>query len=726
MSDAELHALASKLSIKKKVDVQGESLVGSGGVVLPASADGAASRRLSFVSKSPESSPVALLICAGQAEVEELCGGSVGVPSSGRFCCMAKSQCLVARHLKPAFVAKAGHAYIKCPDGRGGPTAYCSPALNLSEVAGAVRNLIEGRQEDWDVKPVEVWTAIFEGLILNRHEAASIQSEAAASCSQKVSWMAATPKKRKGPLEEVLETGEGYESDLSALGESPKEITFGEVDGPSNREEQLGDIISSWNPMVKKVRHLNEELVDSVGLVDAKVMQIRGTLGSPPQDHVDLISPQVWPCLTGLCHEVEKVGAVELEVVKLSEDVKRVEALRQENSALTDKVSQLTSKLDDTHKLTSLLYEKIFVAPSPAAAPGYGTAQAVSSQGLEYLRDEMQVLRAGMENMRDTLANSQSRPDGQSITLLGVVYHSARDLQGWVLEHKAENLPLDIWSDCISMFEMAGSVGATSACRTEDQTVHKKAGHSSVEAGLLLNSFGTNVPSVFLRSRKTDHTFNVSATFRDWDRGDGLRGDSDSINTACTTWLANVTAQINRLLPLYLGDPAHAPVGTLARMCAMQSQVFWVEFRNWITKFYKRLTTRGEDSLTAGPGQSSKDYELMVKSTEKEAWELVRQVTMDIFVEFLKVRNVGHPSINMEDGVERTATVLFGTLRGHQFMAELLGAQFEKHPCLAPSMNNFCIGQKASLGDMERLEARIGFVTKTMAEMKAEFHKGKK
>ena len=55
-------------------------------------------------------------------------------------------------------------------------------------------------------------------------------------------------------------------------------------------------------------------------------------------------------------------------------------------------------------------------------------------------------------------------------------------------------------------------------------------------------------------------------------------------------------------------------------------------------------------------------------------------------------------------------------------MAELLRAQIERHPCLSPSLNNFCISHRASLADVERVEAKANHAILLHNTLKAEMH----
>ncbi len=80
----------------------------------------------------------------------------------------------------------------------------------------------------------------------------------------------------------------------------------------------------------------------------------------------------------------------------------------------------------------------------------------------------------------------------------------------------------------------------------------------------------------------------------------------------------------------------------------------------------------------------------------------------------------------MEPGALRTATVIYALLRGQQFMAELVAAQIERHPCLSPTLNNFCIAKRASLADVQRVEAKANHAIALNAQLKSEVHSKKR
>jgi hypothetical protein len=152
----EVFRLANALSIDlTDVSVQqGEYLmVGSGGGAAEVStpmteasdaASGLPSARRVFASSRPD---VGLFVFDEQAGAKAPCGGPIGGASGHRFCCIAESRCSVASHQQRRFAATAGHAYIMCP-GRV-PSAYCSPSLNLEEIALSIRDQIELGQGDY-------------------------------------------------------------------------------------------------------------------------------------------------------------------------------------------------------------------------------------------------------------------------------------------------------------------------------------------------------------------------------------------------------------------------------------------------------------------------------------------------------------------------------------------------------------------------------------------------
>ena len=152
--------------------------------------------------------------------------------------------------------------------------------------------------------------------------------------------------------------------------------------------------------------------------------------------------------------------------------------------------------------------------------------------------------------MRRVLAETMAEAEGQGVTLAGQVYHSPLALTDWVSKNRAETLPLEIWSDCISMFEQLTMVSMTSESRSTAQTKHKKADHESVEMGLLINSFGTTVPAVFQKGGTASGAIQkvaVAESFEEWDCGDRQSGVVDGIEDLSDAWDTSMTSTIDSL-----------------------------------------------------------------------------------------------------------------------------------------------------------------------------------
>jgi hypothetical protein len=678
-----LQALASgmNIDITPAEDRQGESLVGTGGVLstpsaLPVAASGIGSEspRHAF-SGSTDSSPVGLFVYDAQAGVEGPCGGMIG-GTYGRFCCSKASACSVQSHRQKRFDATAGHAYIRCPRGT---TAFCMPALNLEEVAIVIKERLECGGEE----SLQVWTNLFESLNLNRNEVAAVQAEIMAKCLQKVSWVLATPGKR------------------------PK--------FESSMQEEYDDVTEF--PVSESALRMQKILEDSIEDVDAKVMEIRGTLGSTPSSDLGLPSPQVWPCLTSLCGEAMKVQA-------LQDDSSRTKVRLAEITELRSEMLELKKANTDLQQMVSIVTKMTLQKiPSSTGVPN----RDPNTESVSFLQKELVGLKGQVNVLQRALAETRARSDGQGVTIGGKVYHSPIALTEWVVENRANELPMEIWSDCISMFEQLTIVSMTSEKRTAVQTAHRKAGHKSVEMGLLINSFGTSVPALFQKTSTATiaiPTVTVAGSYFEWDNGDGMTGAADGIESCCEMWEKNVNSAIASV-EVPFGSTDYTQAGrALATVMTTKSREFWTKLRGWIGRFHGRLMAKAMRGPAAG--QPLKDYENMVAAMRKESWDLICLVLQDIFTDFLKVRMVGNPAVNMKDNAHRTATVIYALLKGQHFMGELLAAQIERHPCLSPSLNNFCIAQRASLADVNRVEAKANYAITLHNALKAEVHAKKK
>lgn len=71
------------------------------------------------------------------------------------------------------------------------------------------------------------------------------------------------------------------------------------------------------------------------------------------------------------------------------------------------------------------------------------------------------------------------------------------------------------------------------------------------------------------------------------------------------------------------------------------------------------------------------------------------------------------------------AIVLYSALKAHKFMAELLEREFEKHAVVVSMFNSFLFSERASHGDVKRLELKIGELTGLFKGLQGEGDKKK-
>jgi hypothetical protein len=706
----------------------GELVEGSDGGVRPALVVRLPRRSLGRA----DSSSAGCYLCDDQAGVPQPCGGLIGGATSGRFCCKPSDQCKVAIHKRSSFAVTAGHAYIRCPPSGGGPSAYCEPSLDMTSISIPVREYLLDETR-WVGRPSADLVNAFTSLVDLVGATSEEQMAVMESLDKQVPWGVATPTATRERDSAFFADPNQFTDDAS-LASGNAGSTQGPrfmpdyLDNTVSSEERIEFMTENWNPMLHHVDKVENQGLEALSTLEGRIRHIKGTLGVPPSgQEATLPSPQVWPCIAQACVEANRLAVLaDVESRKLNTQMFQMEQLRRENSELKTRLDEADAKAEAMTGMLGILFSD-YQARTSSSTAGVGASPGTAGMSHDDVDRKLQVALGGFKAQLSTLqlsvAAAKAQPGNLSVTLAGTVFHTPHDLAPWVIANHGERVPVALFPDAISMFEMAANVGATSAARTANQGIHKKAGHDDVESGTLLNSYCTLVPAIFIKGRTGSLMVSMSDDHKDWDKGDGMTGVGDRINAAIDTWESHMNVQIRAHTPDYGGAVDFSVLNMLATRLVLKSKAFWDALKTWISRFYGRLMVR-VDSIQGPVGnQSRKDFDLMVKMNGDEAWALVSQVLTDIFAEFLRIRAPGVPAINMDPGAARTATVLFGALRAHQFMDELVAAQFERHPCLSPSLNNFCITNRASIGETQRLEAKMTLVQKSQSDLKGEFDK---
>jgi hypothetical protein len=103
-----------------------------------------------------------------------------------------------------------------------------------------------------------------------------------------------------------------------------------------------------------------------------------------------------------------------------------------------------------------------------------------------------------------------------------------------------------------------------------------------------------------------------------------------------------------------------------------------------------------------------KEYDFTLSSVQEEAWRLIINVLTDIFQELALHRADGQAASDMsDDPVMQSAIVLYSALKAHKFMDELIERRFERHPVMVPTFKGFWLSERASHGDIKRLEVKL-------------------
>jgi hypothetical protein len=158
----------------------------------------------------------------------------------------------------------------------------------------------------------------------------------------------------------------------------------------------------------------------------------------------------------------------------------------------------------------------------------------------------------------------------------------------------------------------------------------------------------------------------------------------------------------------------------LARSLMRKSMTFWSSICNWIDEFYGKLISKAETQKPGGDASLAerKEHDSTLDSVKEEAWRLVINVLTDVFQELALRRADGQAAGDLRDDPSmQSAVVLCSTLKAHKFMDELIERRFERHPVMAPTFNGFLFSERASHGDIKRLEIKLselGNLTKTL------------
>jgi hypothetical protein len=285
-------------------------------------------------------------------------------------------------------------------------------------------------------------------------------------------------------------------------------------------------------------------------------------------------------------------------------------------------------------------------------------------------------------------------------------FHSAEEVKRWVVDCVGtEAGTYEFFFDVTSILESLQDSGRSSDETMDSQVISRKANHRSVSAARMLNSFRVSVPQVMNKRNQPD-LFSLVTSYEKWKSNDGRSGLVESIRKAFQLWETRTGA----MLSTRFSSPGKREVLLLARSLMRKSMTFWASLCNWIDEFYGKLTSRTEAHKPGGEASLAerKEYDVTLSSVKEEAWRLVINVSTDIFQELALRRADGQAASDLsDDPAMQSAIVLYSALKAHKFMDELIERRFERHPVMAPTFNGFLFSERASHGDIKRLEVKL-------------------
>jgi hypothetical protein len=328
-----------------------------------------------------------------------------------------------------------------------------------------------------------------------------------------------------------------------------------------------------------------------------------------------------------------------------------------------------------------------------------GVSGALNDPELFALKSEVAQLKSDNQTIKASLG-------GEVVKIENEAFHSAEEVKSWIVDCVGPAAgTFEFFFDVTSMLESLQDAGRTSDEYMDSQALSRKANHRSVSAARMLNSFSASVPQV-MNKKNSQEYFSLIPSYEKWRSNNGRTGMVESIRKNLQLW----ESRTDSLLTNRFSMSSRKDVLLLARNLMRKSMSFWVALCNWIDEFYTKLTAKTEAQKPGSDASLAerREYNSTLASVREEAWRLVIDVLTDIFQELALRRAEGQAASELTDDPSmQSALVLYSTLKAHKFMSELVERRFERHPVMAHTFNGFLFSERASHGDIKRLEIKM-------------------
>jgi hypothetical protein len=517
--------------------------------------------------------------------------------------------------------------------------------------------------------------------------------------------------------------------------------------------------VAQWNALVSRVETLTHELGsarEAVALladvsesrfdvVDSQVNHLRGSVGVRPSElGPNLPALNLWTNAAKLADEVAdtrearhhpKPSSYETmtrSMVDSSQSVAKrqatvISALGNSKAEYVGQVKPLESVLDDmTLDLYSPhgAYNKVLMSGASGGTGGDNvrlrtqvellssqvkvlTGNGLGEKGIDANDPALTLLREDVARLALDNQSIKASLGGEIVRIGTEAFHSCDEVKRWIVDNVGPDPgTYEFFFDVTSMLESLQDAGRSSDEAMDSQAISRKANHRSISAARMLNSFGVSIPQV-MNKKNHPEPFSLVQSYDKWKTNDGRSGLVEKIRKALQLWETRTTAMLNSRF----ASPGKSAALLLARNLMGKSMAFWTSLCNWIDEFYGKLISKTEGQKPGGDASLTerKEYDSTLTSVREEAWRLVINVLIDIFQEVALRRADGQAASDMgDDPAMQSAIVLYSALKAHKFMDELIERRFERHPVMAPTFNGFLFSERASHGDIKRLEIKLG------------------
>ena len=536
--------------------------------------------------------------------------------------------------------------------------------------------------------------------------------------------------------------------------------------------------ISQWNLLIGKVGSLAQELEAARAALtqladgsdrhleglDDQVTDLRASVGRRPSIlNPSVPSMELWMSVTGLSQTLQEVKEAVYHPTPSRFDVATrsiAETAARDAKGASEKTVDLQrskASLQGDHKplhsivdgivndlylpsgmYTHLLNTSVGGTPEHPSVNVQENMERIKAEVLRELRSiqdraggsavdpedpTISLMNSTLRKIEDSLTTIKASLGGEVVRFDSATFHSASDVEVWLTQNMgADGCVPDCFYDIVSMLEALQDSSKTSDDLLGSQAGSIKAGHKGLSTSRMLNSFSVTIPQVL--AKKGNGSEISAASYDKWKSNDGRTGVVEIIRKSMESWKYRTEGVLNGRF----STSRRLKILMLTRKMMNDSVNFWVTLVVWVDDFYNRLINQSE---RAGPGSEAsvadrKEYDATILESKKEAWHLIIKVLTDIFAELNIRRADGQAAQGETSSISQCATVLYSALKAHKFMAELLERGFEKHPVMAPTFNGFLFSERASHGDVKRLDLKIGDLSSLLKGLQGKVDKKNK